>query len=410
MERTRMSVDSAPTGTRRRSGHRQLTVLYVIDSLGSGGSERSLAELLGPLAREGIRPVIASLSRRPHGVERQVLEAGFDVRFISSTTRLGRIRAVRAVLASERPDIAHTTLFNSDLAGRVGAMGLRIPVVTSLVNTSYDPVRLRDPNVRAMRLRLVRMVDGWTARHLTAHFHAVTRGVKAAAVRDLRIPAERITVIERGRDPRRLGAPDPLRRERARKGLGLSPDDEVLVSVGRQEFQKGQRYLIEAMVELSRLRPKTILLIVGRRGHASEELEQLHRETELGDRVRFLGFVEDVPEILAAADVFALPSLYEGLPGVLIEAMATGLPIVAADIDATREVLEPDRNAILVPSASPSHLAGAILRLLGEEETRRGFGLRSRSIFEERFTLDGSVRHMVAMYESVVEGRNREIR
>jgi glycosyltransferase involved in cell wall biosynthesis len=100
-----------------------------------------------------------------------------------------------------------------------------------------------------------------------------------------------------------------------------------------------------------------------------------------------------------------LPSLYEGLPGVLIEAMATGLPIVAADIDATREVLEPDRNAILVPPASPSHLAGAILRLLGEEETRRGFGLRSRSIFEERFTLDGSVRRMVALYERVVEGK-----
>lgn len=136
----------------------------------------------------------------------------------------------------------------------------------------------------------------------------------------------------------------------------------------------------------------------------------LWRETELGDRVRFLGFVEDVPEILAAADIFVLPSLYEGLPGALIEAMALGLPIVAADIDATREILEPGRNAILVPSASPSHLAGAILRFLREEETRRGFGLRSRSIFEERFTLDGSVRHMVAMYESVLEGRNREIR
>jgi len=404
-----MSADPARTQTRPRPGHRHITVLYVIDSLGTGGSERSLAELLGPMAREGIRPVIAALSRRPHGVERQVLEAGFDVRFISATTRLGRIRAVRALLASERPDIVHTTLFNSDLAGRVAAMGRRIPVVTSLVNTSYDPVRLRDPNVRATRLRLVRMVDGWTARHLTAHFHAVSKGVKDAAVRDLSIPAERITVIERGRDPRRLAVPDPVQRERARKRLGLSLDDEVVVSVGRQEFQKGQRYLIEAMAELSRLRPNAVLLIVGRRGHASEELERLCREKELGDAVRFLGFIEDVSEVLSAADVFVLPSLYEGLPGALIEAMATGLPIVAADIDATREVLEPGRNAILVPSASASHLAGAILRLLGEEETRRGFGLRSRSIFEDRFTLDGSVRDMVAMYDRVVAGTGRKV-
>jgi glycosyltransferase involved in cell wall biosynthesis len=400
-----MSVDSAPAGARRLPRQLQLSVLYVIDSLGTGGSERSLAELLGPLAREGVRPVVAALARRPNGVERQVLEAGFDVRFIGSATRLGRIRAVRTLVATERPHVIHTTLFESDVAGRVGAAGLGVPVVSSLVNTSYDPVRLRDPNVRATRLRLARMIDGWTARHLTTHFHAVTGAVKEAAVRDLRIPAERITVIERGRDPARLGVPDPVRREGARKRLGLSPDDQVLVSVGRQEFQKGQRYLIEAMVELSRLRPNSILLIAGRQGHASEDLERLWRETELGDRVRFLGFIEDVPEILAAADIFVFPSLYEGLPGALIEAMASGLPIVASEIDATLEVLEPGRNAILVPPSSASHLAGAVLRLLCEVETRRAFGSRSRSIFEERFTLEGSVRRMAAMYETVVAGR-----
>jgi glycosyltransferase involved in cell wall biosynthesis len=405
-----MSVDSAPVGLPRLSRPRPLTVLYVIDGLGTGGSERSLAELLGPLAREGIRPVIAAQYRRPHGVERQVLEGGFDVRFLSSRTRLGRIREIRKLMSSERPDLVHTTLFNSDLAGRVGAMGRGVPVVTSLVNTSYDPARLEDPNVRAVRLRLVQKIDGWTARHLTAHFHAVTRAVKEAAVRDLRIPADRITVIERGRDPERLGVPTPARRERARDRLGLSSEDEVLVSVGRQEFQKGQRYLIEAMVEVSRLRPRAVLLFAGRQGHASEELQRLWRETELEDRIRFLGHVEDVPEVLAAADILVFPSLYEGLPGALIEAMAVGLPIVATDIDATREVLEPGRNAILVPSSSAASLAGAVLRLLTEKETRRGFGTRSRSMFEERFTLEGSVRRMLALYEKVAEGTSQEIR
>jgi glycosyltransferase involved in cell wall biosynthesis len=403
-----MRVDSSPSGAQETVRHGPLSVLYVIDSLGAGGSERSLAELLGPMARAGVRPTIALLTRR-NGVERQVIDAGFDVRFIKSESRMGSIREIRALIASERPDIVHTTLFNSDLAGRVGAAGLRIPVVSSLVNTSYDPVRLQDPNVRPMRLRLVRIVDGWTARHLTRHFHAVTRAVKEAAVRDLRIPPERITVIERGRDPVRLVVPDPGRRDQARKRLGLSPEDDVLVSVGRQEFQKGQRYLIEAMVELSRVRPNSILLIAGPQGHASNELERLWRETELGDRVRFLGFVEDIPGVLSAADLFVFPSLYEGLPGALIEAMAVGLPIVASDIDASREVLEPGGNAILVPSASPSHLAGSVLRLLCEEETRREFGARSSAIFRERFTLDVSVRRMLDMYEGVVRGRSLEV-
>jgi glycosyltransferase involved in cell wall biosynthesis len=302
--------------------------------------------------------------------------------------------------------MVHTTLFESDLAGRFGSAGLGVPVVSSLVNTSYDPVRLGDPNVRATRLRLARMVDGWTARHLTDHFHAITHAVKEAAVRDLRIPPGRISVIERGRDPDRVGAPDPGRRARARNRLGLSPQDEVVVNVGRQEFQKGQRHLIEAMVELTRIRPNAVLLIAGRQGGASADIERLWRETELGDRVRFIGFIEDVPEVLAAADIFAFPSLYEGLGGALIEAMALGLPIVASEIVATLEVVEPGRNAILVPPASSTHLAGALLRLLSEEGTRRGFGARSRAIFEERFTLERSVHRMMDLYRMVVgEGK-----
>jgi glycosyltransferase involved in cell wall biosynthesis/O-antigen ligase len=393
---------SLPAGSR---ADRPMRVLYLIDSLGDGGSERSLAELLSPLSASGIRPMVATLHRR-NGVEREVVEAGIDVRFLDSKSRLHRIRVVRELLESERPDILHTTLFESDIAGRMGAVRLGVPVVSSLVNTSYDPARLQDPNVRASRLWMARMIDSWSARHLTAHFHAVSRAVKESAVRDLRIPAERITVIERGRDPARLGAPDPVRRERARRRLGFSRRDEVLVTVGRQEFQKGQRYLIEAMAELSRIRPNTTLLIAGRRGHASEELERVWRETGLGDRVRFLGFTQDVPEILAAADLFVFPSLYEGLPGALIEAMAAGLPVVASDIDATREVLEPGRNALLVPPASASHLAGGILRLLCEENERRRFGSRSRAIFEERFTLQGSVLRTVALYERVLQGTN----
>jgi glycosyltransferase involved in cell wall biosynthesis len=399
--------DPAPQSVPELTGSHSFKVLYVIDGLGTGGSERSLAELVGPLARDGIRPVIAALNRRPQGVERQVIDAGFDVRFLSSSTRLGWIREVRELVSTERPDLIHTTLFNSDLAGRVGAAGRGIPVVTSLVNTSYDPARLGDPNVRAQRLRLVRLIDGWTARHLTAHFHALTRTVKEAAVRDLRIPAERITVIERGRDPSRLGSPTPVRRDRARNRLGLSRRDEVVVSVGRQEYQKGQRYLIEAMARLSRQRPRAVLLIAGREGHASAELRRVWRETELGDRIRFLGHVEDVPEVLAAGDVFVFPSLYEGLGGAVIEAMAVGLPVVATDMKVMQEVLEAGRNAILVPPASVPDLAAAVVRLLSDEETRRQLGERSRSIFEERFTLDGTVHRMRALYEKVVEGSHR---
>lgn len=119
------------------------------------------------------------------------------------------------------------------------------------------------------------------------------------------------------------------------------------------------------------------------------------------DQVWFLGHREDVPDLLAAADLFVFLSLWEGLGGAVIEAMALGLPVVASDIPALREVLEVDRNATLVPPGSPRDLAGAITPLLDDQGRAKAFGARSRQIFEARFTLDRCTERMAALYERV---------
>jgi glycosyltransferase involved in cell wall biosynthesis len=378
-------------------------VLFLIDSLGAGGAERSLAESLPGLAEAGIWPIVACFKQRPQGVEQAVRADGFDVRLIRSAGWVPRVREVRSLLAEERPDVVHTTIFDSDIVGRVAAVHTGIPVVTSLVNISYSKMRLVDPNVRAVRLRMAKSLEGWTARHLTAHFHALTEAVKRSAVEVLRIPNERVTVIPRGRDAARLGETSLQRRRDARARLGLARDEDVLVSVGRQEFQKGQRYLLEAMAEL-RGRPKVKLLVAGRPGHASGELNGFRDRLGLGDRVRFLGHREDIPDILAAADLFVFPSLYEGLGGALIEAMALGLPIVASELEPFREVVEEGRNALLVPAASPERLATAIASVLDDRRLARLFAKRSREIFEERFTLERSTLRMVELYRALLTG------
>ena len=286
--------------------------------------------------------------------------------------------------------------------------GTSAAVLTSLVNTPYDPVRLQDPNVRSTRLRALKQIDGWTARHLTAHFHAISHAVKESAVKDLGIRPHRVTVIERGRDTVRLGDPGPERRARSRRALGIDEADRVLVNVGRQEFQKGQRDLLEAVALLAK-RPNLVLLIAGRRGHASQDLDRAVHDLGLEDRVRFLGHREDVPELLAAADLFVFPSLYEGLGGALIEAMALAVPVVTSRIDAIEEVVEGGRGAALVAPGRPAELAAAIADLLDDPVRARALGDRGRSIFLERFTLDRSADRMVQLYRSlaIAGGRNR---
>lgn len=377
-----------------------LRVLYVINSLGAGGAEHSLAEMLEPLRAGGVETVVACLAPAGEGSEAAVAASGAPLHILGRRWPVGRLRRL---IRAARADIVHTTLFEADVTGRLAAVGTGAAVLTSLVNTTYDRVRLGDPSIKPAALAAYRELDGVTARHLTTHLHAITEAVKRSAVASLRVRPERVTVIERGRDPRRLGEPGRQRRATARQRLGLT-DELVLANVGRQEYQKGHTVLLAAMARLVAERPDLVLLQAGRQGRATAAVEAVHRRSGLGRAVRLLGHRDDVPELLAAADVFVFPSRYEGLGGSLIEAMALGMPIVASDLPAIREVVEEGGNAVLVPPGDAGALASSVSALLDDEDRRRRFGSRSRAIFEARFTLQRSVDRMADLYRRVAAG------
>ena len=125
---------------------------------------------------------------------------------LDGETMPAQITAFRRYIANKRPDLIHTCLLKADLIGRAGAWRTGVPVLSSLVNTSYDPVRKSDPNLNQRGFRIFKALDGISARHFTTHFHAITHAVKASYVEHLRLDPNRITVIERGRSQDRLGA------------------------------------------------------------------------------------------------------------------------------------------------------------------------------------------------------------
>lgn len=379
-----------------------LKVLFVIEGMGTGGTERSVAELLPYLKAAGIQPIVVCFHRR-EGVEQQLLAQGFDLRFLSGKNVRQRIQQLRRLLNIERPDVVHTALFRADIVGRLAAIGTAIPVISSLTSTPYRPVRFRDPNVNARTLRLMQLVDVSTGRLFTSHFHAVSHAAKAAAIADMYLPAQRITVIQRGRNTERLGEPSQERRRLARQTLNLAPEAKVLVNLGRHEYAKGQHHILEAMAQLRECHPEIVLLLAGRTGLATPTLEQLRTQTGLNGQVRFLGYREDIPDILAAADLFVFPSLYEGLPGAVLEAMALGLPIVAFDIPPVREVVAVNENALLVETGSTAQLTTAIQTLLEDQALANRFSQRSRAIFLERYTLEKSAAQMIDLYTRVAD-------
>jgi len=343
--------------------------MFIIDSLGAGGAERSLVELLPHVIELGADPVVVTFRTASVGFESDAKATGARRITIEARNPLTRLRSLRAVVRREEPDLVHTTLFNSDIAGRVACVRMPAKVSTSLVNTTYDAARYADPSVTGWKLDIGRYIDSWTALHLCDHFHAITEAVKDSSVEALRIDPDKVAVIYRGRDSLRLGEPTVERRHTVRHRLGLDSNQPVLLNVGRHEYQKGQQSLIEAVGLLMRDLPRLVLLIAGREGNTTERLQSAVARHGLTKNVFFLGHREDVGDLLTAADVFTFPSVYEGLGGALLEAMMMKTPIVASDIPTFREVLGTDYPFLATPH-DPESLANAVRRLLSDISVR----------------------------------------
>jgi glycosyltransferase involved in cell wall biosynthesis len=383
-----------------------MRILFIIDcridSPGVGGAETSLREMIPYFRQSGIDPVVAAFLRRGTDVDGEG-DDSYPTYCLDGLSRVNQIRELRRLIFAENVDLVHTTLFQADVFGRVATAGTGIPVVTSLVTIPYDQARYRhDKYARRGKLAAARFLEAATGSLFADRFHAITQAVKDASVSVLGVPADRTTVVYRGRDERRLGRRSPARRRLVREQLGIADDTFLVLNVGRQDYPKGQFVLIEAMEPLLAQEPNAILLIAGRPGAATPELEKLLASKRLNDRVRFLGHRTDVPDLMAAADAFALSSLWEGLGCVNIEALAMEVPIVASDLPAVREVLEDGNAGLLFRLGDSAALARGLLRIRRERGLADELTLRGRRRFEQLFTLERSAEGMIRIFQNAV--------
>ncbi|CAN5884477.1 glycosyltransferase family 4 protein [soil metagenome] len=380
-----------------------MKVLHVIDALGlGGGAEHSLAELLPRLRERGVESAVATFVPRTGGLQQHLIDEGFDVEVLHSRTWPGRVRELRRKFRREPPDLVHATLVNACLTSRVAGLGTGIPQINSVVNTTYDPAKAQLTSIAPWKLRVLGTVDAFTLRHGVDHVHAITDAVRDEVIDHLGRDPETVTVIPRGRSATALGGAGTARRDRVRADLGIAPDAVVVLNVGRQDPQKDQAGLVRAVAELATTHPHVELVIAGRAGSATADLDAAIASTGRSDNVRLLGHRDDVPDLLAAADIFAFPSLYEGLGCVLIEAMALETPIVGADAAAVAEVLEHGHLGEVVPRGDHRALADGIRRLVDDPGRRAELAALGRARFLDRYELDRIADATVDLYRSVL--------
>lgn len=383
--------------------------MHVIPQLsGRAGAEVSLRDLV--LATQGTSLDHAITVLRPSPNDFTAIDELGVPRFVPGSilrSRPAMIRHVRRAIAAFEPELVHTSLFDADLAGRLAARRAGLASLTSVVNTPYAATAASAEPVSAIKRRGVLMVDRVLARHATTAFHAISSAAADEAATVFGVSRDSIAVVPRGRSAAALGRPTRHRRILARRQLGIGTDRPVIVNVARQEPQKGQRHLLDALPTVRKRHPGLVTLMVGREGRSSADLRERAHQLGVDDTLRWLGVRSDVPELLAAADVFAFPSLYEGLGGAVLEAMALRVPVVASNIPALREVLDDGRAGTLVPPANGQVLADAIDRGLTRGPAVAAALEAAERRFHEHYELATVAERMRCVYDWALSQADR---
>ena len=344
--------------------------MFCITDLDRGGAERALVQLVLNLDRQDWDPQVICLG--PPGVLVETLElAGIPVVCLNARNLLSTPRVLWVLtreLRRRKPAIVQTFLFHANIVGRIAARLAGVRIVISGIR------------VAERRNRWHGRIDRWT-NHLVNINVCVSRGVADFSATVTGLDRQKLTVIPNAVDADKFVGIQPA----DLTPLGIPCGSRVFISVGRLESQKGFDVLIEAISLGNSLPADVYFLIVGD-GPQSVSLRQQVELHALQERIRFAGRRTDVPELLAASMTFILSSRWEGMPNVILEAMAAGLPIITTSVEGTDELVQDGVNGLVVAPDRAAALRAAIESVLARPDFVLAAGNASQAIAAKDFT------------------------
>jgi glycosyltransferase involved in cell wall biosynthesis len=300
---------------------------------------------------------------------------------------LGPVLRFARIIRKWRPDIVHSHMVHANLLARIVRFLAPIPVLICSARSIDEGGRFREI--------LYRLTDSLCDLTTQVSQAGLERYVRMGAV-----PRHKIRYIPNGVDTERF-KPNLEDRLKFRKELGV--DGFVWLAVGRFDPPKDYPTMLQAFARVVHKHSNTILLIAGD-GPLRKNMENLARELGIEKRTKFLGIRRDIPQLMNAADAYVMSSSWEGMPNVLLEASATGLPIVATDVGGNREIVLDGVTGFLVPPRNPEALARTMLRIMDlSDEERKEMGKRARKHIEVKFNLDRVVDLWEILYYELLE-------
>jgi glycosyltransferase involved in cell wall biosynthesis len=364
-----------------------MKVLHLITELELGGAERLLATVLPKFDQAKLEVSVAYLygdAPLRSGLE----QAGIRVTKLDSRSKFDWATFSRLVklLRHERIDILHTHLIQADLLGYFAGRRARVPrIVSTKHNTHY---------FRAHHGWLARF-DPLVNRRLSC-IVAVSEAVKQFYIQTEGLDPSLIEVIYNGIDLEEFQKAKPL----GKSELGLKETDLVVCAIGSLTEKKNHSFLLQIWPDIAQRIPRAHLVLVGD-GPLRPILEKLGDDPRTTGKVHFLGRRSDVPSLLRTADLFVLPSLWEGFGIAVLEAMAAGIPVIASNVDGIREIVRTGQDGLLLDPRSAQAWQDAIQTLLTDPVQARTLATSARSRAQQ-FSLRDTVSKLESLYERLM--------
>jgi len=365
-----------------------VNVLYLITDLHIGGTEKMLYETVTNINITEYHPIVCGL--KSWGVYAQKLkEKGVRVITLNSGNNiLSLVKAIfklRNLMKKEKICILQTYLTRANVIGRISARLASVPIVISSIRVMEQE--------KKYHLFLERMTSSLCNKNIVN-----SQALRDFAIQKMNLKPKNIEVIYNGINTEELPTVD---RKAKRNELGIGEKDFLIGTVGRLHKQKGIEYLLEAIKLITKSQISNsqfqIFLIVGN-GPERRNLELRIENLELKGKVHLLGWRTDALEIISILDIFVLPSLWEGTPNVVLEAMAYGVPVIATNVGGVAELITDKETGVLVPPRNSEHLAKAILWVTRNYKQAKLMGEKAKKIVNEKFPIEKMVRETEKIY------------
>jgi glycosyltransferase involved in cell wall biosynthesis len=376
----------------------KVRVLEMIDRPFLGGGQAIVLALARNLHRAAFDVSVCAEDGGPLAGEVRKLGLPFLPAEMGKRPSVGKVRALRRLLDEGRFDVLHT---HGGVAGLHGRLAARRPGGPAVVHTLHGIhyLHYRNPLLRGAYVLLERFMS-----RRSDALVCVSEADRDRALRHKLGPADRVRLIRNGAEIG-LAAPGP---ERERRLLELKDKlnltSPLVGTVARLHRQKGVGFILRAAAKVQLVFPGAKMVVVGG-GPLEGKLRKEAKKRGVSRYFSLLGERPDAADILGLFDVFVLPSLWEGLPLVLIEAAARGKPIVATDVEGTREVVKDGETGLLVPPGDPGAMAEAVLRLLRDPALARRLGERARAEIPPVFSLTRMVEETARLYHELALSR-----